>query len=111
MPGWYSNDMYDNFFTTTVIPEIEVTASLPVLRLGDSITLTCSVKRAIPTDNTTFTWTHDSTALPETGSTLTLSPVRESDRGVYRCEVTNFAGTGSGILNLEIGGQHHTTYS
>ena len=90
-------------YTATVIPVIEITASLPVLRLGDSITLSCNVTRANPTEYSTFTWTHDSTALPETGNTLTLSTVRESDLGMYRCEVTNSAGTGSGTFNLAEG--------
>jgi len=88
-----------------VIPEIELTASPPVVQLGSSTTLTCNVTRAKPTDFTTYTWTHgnNSTVLPETGNILTLSPVRESVLGAYHCKVTNSAGTGSGTFNLELG--------
>ena len=93
------------FFPTPVIPEIELTASPPVAQLGSSITLSCNVTRAKPTTFTAFTWTrgNSSTALPETGNTLTLSPVTESDLGVYHCKVTSSAGTGSGTFNLELG--------
>jgi len=86
-----------------VIPEVQLAASPPVVLIGRSTTLTCNVTRANPTNYTTFTWTLNSTALPETGNTLTLSPVRESDLGVYRCKVTNSAGTGNGTFNLALG--------
>ena len=96
---------YNNSLPNSVIPEIELTASPPVVQLGSSTTLTCNVTRAKPTDFTTYTWTHgnSSTVLPETGNILTLSAVRGSDLGVYHCKVTNSAGTGSGTFNLELG--------
>ena len=99
----HTNDLI--LFPTLVIPEVEVIASPPVVLIGGSTTLTCNVTRANPTDYTTFTWTHNnsSTDFPETSNTLTLSPVRESDLGVYHCRVTNSAGTGSGIFNLAVG--------
>ena len=52
-----------------------------------------------------FTWTRGDglTTFTETGNTLTLSNVTESDLGVYRCTVTNTAGTGSGTVVLEQG--------
>ena len=54
-----------------------------------------------------FTWTRGdgptTFKFPETGNTLTLSAVRESDLGVYRCTVTDAAGTGSATIVLEQG--------
>ena len=39
-----------------------------------------------------------------TGPTRMLIGIQESDIGTYRCDVTNDAGTGSAIINIEIGG-------
>ena len=43
--------------------------------------------------------------LSETTDTLTLSGFTLSDMGMYRCEVTNDAGTGMDSINIEFGGQ------
>lgn len=65
--------------------------------------LNCSVIRANPRDYN-FTWTRGdgptTVKLSETGNTLILSPVTESDFGVYRCTVNNTAGKGIGTVVL-----------
>ena len=52
-----------------------------------------------------FTWTRGDgpTTFTETGNTLTLFAVTESDLGVYRCTVNNTAGKGSATIVLEQG--------
>ena len=43
----------------------------------------------------------------ETSSMLTVSILTESDVGVYRCEVNNFAGlSGSNTTTIELGGEY-----
>ena len=87
-----------------VVPEVQLTASPQAVLLGGSTMLTCSIIRANPM-HYNFTWTRGDgpTTFTETGNTLTLSNVTESDLGVYRCTVTNTAGTGSGTVVLEQG--------
>ena len=89
----------------TVPPEVEVTATLTRVVVGNSTTLTCTVTRSVPMGSYTYRWVHNnSITLRETSSMLTVSILTESDVGVYRCEVTNSVGlTGSNTTTIELG--------
>ena len=96
----------------SVVPEVQLTASPQAVLLGGSTMLTCSIIRANPM-HYNFTWTRGdgptTFKFSETGNTLTLSAVTESDLGVYRCTVNNTAGKGSAMIVLEQGSKysHH----
>ena len=95
-------------FFNTVKPEVEVTATLTRVVVGNSTTLTCTVTRSIPMGSYTYRWVHNnSITLSETSSMLTVSIMTESDVGVYRCEVNNSADlTGSNTTTIELGGKY-----
>ena len=94
--------------SNTVPPEVEVTATLTRVVVGNSTTLTCTVTRSNPMGSYTYTWMHNNSMIPgETSSMLTVSVLTESDVGVYRCEVTNSAGlSGSNTAAIELGGEY-----
>ena len=88
-----------------VPPEVEVTATLTRVVVGNSTTLTCTVTRSVPMGNYTYRWVHNnSIPLGETSSMLTVSIMTESDVGIYHCEVTNSAGLcGSNTTTIKLG--------
>ena len=93
----------------TVPPEVEVTATLMRVVVGNSTTLTCAVTRSNPMGSYTYRWVHnDSITLPgETSTMLTVGIMTESNLGVYRCEVNNSADlTGSNTTTIELGGEY-----
>ena len=94
-------------FFNTVPPEVEVTATLMRVVVGNSTTLICTVPRSNPMGSYSYRWVHNnSITLSETSSRLTVSILTESDVGVYRCEVTNSAGlSGSNGTTIELGSE------
>ena len=94
--------------SNAVLPEVEVTATLTRVVVGNSTTLTCTVTRSNPMGSYTYRWVHNnSIILNETTNMLTVSIMTESDVGVYRCEVTNSAGlSGSNTAAIELGGEY-----
>ena len=99
-------DMY-SFFLHTVPPEVQVTATLTRVVVGNSTTLTCNVTRSNPMGSYTYRWVHNnSVTLSETSSMLTISILTESNLGIYHCEVTNSAGlSGSNETTIVLGGE------
>ena len=95
------------YFLHTVPPEVEVTATLTRVAVGNSTTLTCTVSRSIPVDSYTYKWVHNnSITLSENSSMLTINVLSESDFGTYRCEVTNSAGlSGSKMAAIGLGSE------
>ena len=95
-------------FFNTVPPEVEVTATLTRVVVGNSTTLTCTVTRSNPMGSYSYRWVHnDSITLSETSSMLTVSILSESDVGVYCCEVNNSAGlSGNNTTTIELGGEY-----
>ena len=95
------------FLSHTVPPEVEVTATLTRVAVGNTTTLTCTVNRSNPMGGYTYRWVHnDSITLSENGSMLTVSVLSESNFGVYRCEVTNSAGlSGSKMTTIGHGSE------
>ena len=93
---------------TAVPPEVEVTATLTRVVVGNSTTLTCTVTRSNPMGSYTYRWVHNnSITLSETSNMLTVSILTESNLGVYRCEVTNSAGlSGSNTTTIERRGKY-----
>ena len=89
-----------------VPPVVDLTANQLVVGEGMILILTCNVTRSNP-KTYTYVWTHVISAeiLTETTNTLTLSGFTTSDMGMYRCEVTNAAGTGMDSITIELGGQ------
>ena len=94
--------------SNTVPPEVEVTAALTRVVVGNSTLLTCTVTRSNPMGSYTYRWVHNnSITLSENSSMLTVSILTESNLGVYRCEVTNSAGlSGSNTTTIELGGEY-----
>ena len=90
-----------------VPPEVQVTATLTRVVVGNSTTLTCNVTRSNPMSYT-YRWVHNnSITLSETSSMLTVNILTESNLGTYRCEVTNSAGlSGGDATTIELGGEH-----
>ena len=90
-----------------VPPEVQVTATLTRVVVGNSTTLTCTVTRSNPMGSYTYRWVHNnSITLSETSSMLTVNIMTESNLGTYRCEVTNSAGlSGSNTTTIELGGE------
>ena len=106
---YYCNEYFVTHSSTAVPPEVEVTATLTRVVVGNSTTLTCTVTRSIPMGSYTYTWVHNNfIILPgETSSILTVSILTESNVGVYHCEVTNSAGlSGSNTTTIELGGEY-----
>ena len=94
--------------SNTVPPEVEVTATLTRVVMGNSTNLTCTVTRSNPMGYT-YRWVHNDSITPlnETSNMLNVSILAESDVGVYRCEVTNSAGlSGSNTTTIELGGEY-----
>ena len=94
--------------SNAVSPEVEVTATLTRVVVGNSTTLTCTVTRSNPMGSYTYTWMHNNSMIPgETSGMLTVNVQTESDVGVYRCEVINSAGlSGSNTTTIELGGEY-----
>ena len=81
-------------------PEGSVTASPNVSSsfLGDTQTFTCS---AMGGPGNTFLWTRLSDGVTVGNmSSLTVSVEGAGDSGMYRCEVTNLAGSDSSVVTL-----------
>ena len=94
--------------SNTVPPEVQVTATLTRVVVGNSTTLACTVTRSNPMGSYTYRWVHNNsiTLTGETSSMLTVTITTESNLGTYRCEVTNSAGlSGNGTITIELGGE------
>ena len=104
----HCNKCFVTHFSDTVPPEVEVTTTFTRVVVGNSTILNCTVTRSNPMGYT-FRWTHNnSIILSETSDMLTVSILRQSDVGVYRCEVTNSAGlSGSNTTTIELGGEYY----
>ena len=85
---------------------VDLTANQLVVGEGGTLILICNVTHGNPMSYTHI-WTHVGGAgtLAETSDTLTLSSFTMSDMGMYRCEVTNAAGTEMDSITIEFGGQ------
>ena len=85
---------------------VDLTANQLVVGEGGTLILTCNVTRGNPMSYT-YVWTHVGGAgtLAETSDTLTLSGFTMSDMSMYRCEVTNDAGTGMDSITIDFGGR------
>jgi len=114
--GLNSNREGDNTSNATinvqvqVPPEVQVTATLTRVVVGNSTTLTCTVTRSNPMGSYTYRWVHNnSITLSETSSMLstdmlTVNILMGSNVGTYRCEVTNSAGlSGNDTTTIELG--------
>ena len=86
------------------LPEVNVIATSTIVNLGEMITINCSVQRGNPSYNS-FTIVHaDTSTTVSTGQSHTLTNIQEADLGIYRCDVTNSAGTGSASVAIKQGG-------
>ncbi len=79
----------------------------PRVRLGETVTLTCTVVRGNP-PSYSFQWYHNrmptnSTSETSTTFTLVINSVIASNTGTYECNVTNEAGTVSQRTDISIG--------
>ena len=87
-----------------------VSAASSRVSVGQSLNITCSISRTLPSDYT-IEWTLSNTTggattLTETGETLTLTDITDTDLGTYTCTVTNSADlSGSANITIEEGGE------
>ncbi len=90
---------------STVEPEVEISATPQArIALGQSVSLFCNVTRANPNVNFTYVWRRVLVStLSEETNTLALSNITADQFGTYQCEVTNDAGSGSGMILIEHG--------
>lgn len=91
--------------STTVLPEVNVTATRTVLSQGDDVTLTCNITRGNPSANT-YTWTRLESSFiltAETSPILRFSSIALEQFGSYRCEVRNSVGIGRDSVTIEFG--------
>ncbi len=77
------------------------------IRLGEAVTLTCTVVRGNP-PNYSFQWYHNGMTISSTSETsnasiLVIDSVMASNTGTYECNVTNEAGTESQSVDISIG--------
>ena len=75
---------------------------------GEDYTLTCQVTGG-GTMTTTYQWLKDNLSLTgETSATLSFSPLRQTDSGVYTCEATrNSISVTSAGVSVTVGGEFH----
>ena len=66
---------------------VSLTGSGGAQVVGENYRLTCNVTGGVTTEST-HRWFRDGTPLNVTSATLSLSPLRETDTGVYTCEGT-----------------------
>ncbi len=101
-------DISTKLFLFTVLPQVMLEAmDQPRVRLGEVVTLTCTVVRGNP-PSYSFQWYHNgmpisSTSETSTTFTLGIDSVMESNTGKYECNVTNEASTESQSIYISIG--------
>ena len=78
------------------------------------MTLTCRVLRGNPAPYN-FIWYHynhstilESRTTSERVSVLHLPLIQHNDSGIYKCSVTNIAGTGTADIFIFVGGEMYT---
>ena len=69
-------------------------------QLGDDVTITCSVRKGNPS-NYLYVITNVNTTSTTIGPTRILTGIEAADFGIYRCDVTNNAGTGSAAIKIQ----------
>ena len=93
-------------------PSVGVTPSLPLLSVGDLLTLTCMGKSCMTAFN--FTWlfegspVNDSlvTVIDSTMSQLSVTSVTSADFGKYTCQVINVYGIGTAEASVRDAGTY-----
>ncbi|XP_064386845.1 uncharacterized protein LOC135335316 isoform X3 [Halichondria panicea] len=84
-----------------VIPVVEISATKIMVAFGDDVTITCSVQKGNPS-NYLYVITNVNTTSTTIGPTRILTGIEAADFGIYRCDVTNNAGTGSAAIKIQI---------
>ena len=75
--------------TCTGLPEVTVAPSNQTVELTHTATFTTTA-RGVGVDNFMYQWRHNGTIMTgETGDTLVIPNLKESDSGQYDCIVTN----------------------
>ncbi|XP_034730813.1 B-cell receptor CD22 [Etheostoma cragini] len=83
------------------LPEVEVNSSASVVKQGETITLTCIVKRSKPPPGT-YSWFKDGKAVCQE-QTYVVKRIQPENSGLYTCSATNTVGTGkSGSLQIKV---------
>ena len=89
-----------NLYCITVIPVVEISATKIMVAFGDDVTITCSVQKGNPS-NYLYVITNVNTTSTTIGPTRILTGIEAADFGIYRCDVTNNAGTGSAAIKIQ----------
>ncbi|XP_075962786.1 B-cell receptor CD22 [Anarhichas minor] len=96
------------------VPEVEVKSPSSIFIQGDTMTLTCNVKRSNPQPHT-YDWLKDGKAVAQkqTHERYVVERIEPEDRGSYTCRATNTVGNGTSVpLKIEVKyGPRKTTIS
>ncbi|KAM6936527.1 B-cell receptor CD22 [Lycodopsis pacificus] len=84
--------------SVTYVPEVEVKSSASIFKQGDTMTLTCNVKRSNPQPHT-YDWFKNGNAVTQkqTHDRYVVERIKLEDRGSYECRATNTLGTGTSV--------------
>ncbi|XP_059195063.1 B-cell receptor CD22 [Centropristis striata] len=85
------------FINVKYKPEVRLTPSASEVTQGDKVTLTCEVKRANPNPAPySFTWLLNGTTIVQGWTNrYVIERIEPEQRGRYKCQTTNDAGTGT----------------
>ncbi len=109
----WSYTIHSQYNIFVVSPEVEVSANIERVAVGDSVTLTCSVIRGNPM-NYVFEWSHEGVSVVTTSTmdsfnNLNYPSIKDNDVGMYTCSVTNGIGSAAtSTLNITLGGMYIT---
>ncbi|XP_068592285.1 B-cell receptor CD22-like [Cebidichthys violaceus] len=96
------------------VPEVEVKSPVSTVRQGNTMTLTCNVKRSNPRPHS-YDWLKDGEAVAQkqTHERYVVQRIEPEDKGLYTCRATNTVGTGTSVpFKIEVEyGPRKTTIS
>ncbi|VDI07333.1 Hypothetical predicted protein [Mytilus galloprovincialis] len=78
------------------------TPSLPTVKKGHTITLSCQNKSGNNGVIDSFIWSHDGKCLPNTSKTIQFTRIKVEDAGKYKCIARNSAGEDSGDIVITV---------
>ena len=89
----------------THIPELKISQSTPIIRIGETVTLMCDSNEP----SAVLSWTKDRSHLADniqtSGGILRVNSVRYDNIGIYKCEARGQSGYYSRDYSLDVSGK------